>query len=86
MKLFVIIIVLLIAVGAVVTTLVILFWPSPPKIPADEDHNDRTTCFECHETGDNDAPKFPSSHEKKIEDGDLTENVEDCLKCHEREG
>ncbi len=84
-KLLVIIIVILIAIGVVVTALVILYWPSAPKIPSNEDHAERVTCFECHETGENDAPEFPSSHQKKIEDGELTENVDDCLECHERE-
>lgn len=84
-KLLVIIIVIFIAIVAIATVLAILYWPSTPKIPSNEEHIDRTTCFECHQTGVDDAPEFPSSHQEKIEEGELTEDVDDCLECHERE-
>jgi hypothetical protein len=77
-------IVILIAVAAVVAALFILSLPQPPDIPSDEIHEGRTTCFGCHDTGENDAPEFPSWHLEDIEDGKLTEDVEDCLECHER--
>ncbi len=81
-----VIVVILIAVGVGVAALVILTWPRPPMIPSDETHVDRTTCFECHETGVAGAPQFPSSHLEKIEEGELTDNINECLECHKLEG
>ncbi len=85
-KKLVVIVVILIAVGAGVAAWIILTWPSPPVIPSDEIHVDRTTCFECHETGVAGAPQFPSSHLRNIEDGKLTDNINECLECHKQEG
>ncbi len=78
-----VILVILIAVGAGITALIILTFPGAPKIPSDQTHAGRTTCFECHETGAAGAPQFPSSHLEKIEDGKLTDNINECLECHE---
>jgi cytochrome c553 len=85
-KTLVLIIVALIAVGAIIAAVVILNLPTPPDIPSDEIHEGRTTCFGCHDTGENDAPEFPSWHFDDIEDGKLTEDIDDCLRCHERAG
>ncbi len=51
-----------------------------PAIPAN--HQGRTTCFECHQNGTNGAPKMPQWHLDRIQNGQLTNNVTDCLKCH----
>jgi cytochrome c553 len=80
-------IVLIIIVLIVMTTVAILFWSQAPKIPLDcsEAYANNTTCFGCHETGENDAPRFPSGHQEKIEDGYIADDIDSCLKCHKRE-
>lgn len=77
------IVLILVVVVAVVVVAVVAFWPGAPAIPAN--HEGRTTCFGCHETGSGGAPILPQSHIDKIQDGKLTDNVTDCLECHEFE-
>ncbi len=72
---------LVVAMVALVVIAVVVFWPSAPEIPAD--HQGRTTCLGCHETGVNGAPAVPQGHLDKIARGSLTDNVTDCLECHE---
>jgi len=57
---------------------------SAPNIPAD--HKNRTTCFECHQTGTGGAVKMPQGHLDKIRDGRLSDNVTNCLECHQFAG
>lgn len=73
-----------VAVIAVVVVAVVLLWPGAPDIPAD--HEGRTACFGCHEAGANGAPKMPQWHLDRIQDGTLTDNVTDCLECHDYAG
>ena len=73
-----------VVVIAVVVVGVVVLWPGAPEIPAD--HEGRTTCFECHETGSGGAPIMPQWHLDRIQDGRLSNNVTDCLECHEFEG
>ncbi len=74
----------MVAVIAIVVVGVVALWPGAPDIPAD--HAGRTTCFECHETGAGGAPKMPGWHLDRIQSGDLSDNITDCLKCHDSEG
>ncbi len=77
MRLIITIIVVVIAIAAVAT---VVFWPRAPDIPAD--HLGRTTC-QCHETGASGAPIMPQWHLDRIQEGTLSDNVTDCLKCHD---
>lgn len=76
-----IIVVAVVAVVIAVVTVVFLVG-GPPNIPAD--HEGRTTCFECHETGANGAPVLPQSHLDKIDKGTLDDNITACLECHDQ--
>jgi len=78
------IITIIVVVIAIVAVAVVVLWPGAPNIPAD--HQGRTTCFECHETGANGAPIMPQWHIDRIQDGRLSNNVTDCLECHDYEG
>ena len=82
MKKPVIVLIVVVVIAAVVVGVVAL-WPGAPDIPAD--HQGRSTCFECHETGTGGAPVMPQWHLDRIQDGRLTNNVTDCLECHDFE-
>jgi len=75
---------IVVVIIAAVVVAVVAFWPGAPDIPAD--HQGRTTCFGCHETGTGGAPKMPQWHLDRIQSGTITDNVTDCLKCHDFEG
>ena len=76
------IVLVLVVVIAIVAVAVVVMWPSAPVIPAD--HAGRTTCG-CHETGAGGAPVMPQWHLDRLADGRLSDNVTDCLECHEYE-
>lgn len=84
MKLVVAILAILIVVGGAIAVVVIMSLPPAPAIPSDDIHIDRETCLDCHVTGENEAPKFPSWHKDDVDRGKLTENVDDCMKCHDK--
>jgi hypothetical protein len=80
-------IVLIMIVSIVVITVAVLSWSQAPKIPSEcsEAYAYDATCFGCHEQGENDAPRIPSNHQEKIEDGHITDDMDSCLKCHTQE-
>lgn len=80
-KFIALIVVVIVAAAAVMA---VVLWPSAPDIPAD--HQGRTTCLGCHETGAGGAPEIPQWHLDRIQDGRLTDNVTDCLECHDYSG
>jgi len=86
-KLLVSVIVVLFLIVLVGAATAILLWPSAPAIPAEcsETYAENPTCFDCHESGVNNSPAFPSWHQDKIENGEITEDVDSCLRCHEEE-
>jgi len=71
-------------IGIVVVAAGCSFFPGAANIPAD--HKNRTTCFECHQTGIEGAAKMPRGHQDKIRDGRLSDNVTSCLPCHKFAG
>jgi hypothetical protein len=79
-------IIILLAIAAIVTVLVILLLPQAPSIPhvCTDSYDVNGSCFDCHETGENDAPLFPSGHQDKIDSGEYTDDIDSCLKCHDR--
>ena len=76
----------LLAIAAVVTVLVIVLWPEAPSIPhvCTDSYDVNGSCLDCHETGENDAPRFPSGHQDKIDEGEMADDIGSCLKCHDR--
>jgi hypothetical protein len=79
MKLVVAILAILIVVGGAIAVVVIMNLPPAPSIPSDDIHIDRETCLDCHVTGEN-------WHKDDVDSGKLSENVEDCMKCHDKAG
>ncbi len=72
--------VVVVAIGVVTATAGCTSTTGAPNIPAN--HQGRTTCFECHQNGTNGAPKMPQWHLDRIQKGQLTDNVTNCLECH----
>jgi hypothetical protein len=71
-------------IGIVVVAAGCIFSSGAPNMPSD--HKNRTTCFECHQTGTGGAVKMPQGHLDKIQDGRLPDNVTNCLECHKLMG